>query len=127
MLPRHHEQLPDHAGPLPDVLLDQLGAGDPDEGAVRVVGDCTCQQSLSGPRGAVEQHAFRLGDAQGVEELRVLDGELDDLLDLLREGLKEKKKRREVEVSLFVFVRSLLPLSLSLFLFRKTSITLFLP
>ena len=114
VLPRHHEQLPDHAGPLADVLLDQLRAGDADEGAVGVVRDRAGQQRLARSGRAVEEDPLRLRDAEGVEELRVLDGELDDLLDLLREGLKEKKKRREVEVSLFVFVRSLLPLSLSL-------------
>lgn len=32
-----HEKLADHAGALADVLLDELGPGDPDEAAVRVV------------------------------------------------------------------------------------------
>jgi hypothetical protein len=99
VLPRHHEQLPDHAGPLADVLLDQLRAGDADEGAVGVVRDRAGQQRLARSGRAVEEDPLRLRDAEGVEELRVLDGELDDLLDLLswkreREGERERERKR---------------------------------
>mmetsp|Transcript_13197 Transcript_13197/g.33484 ORF Transcript_13197/g.33484 Transcript_13197/m.33484 type:complete len:417 (-) Transcript_13197:74-1324(-) len=83
VLPRHHEQLPHHPRPLPDVLLHELRPADSDKGALGVVRDRAREERLSGARRAVEEDALGLGDAEAFEELGVLDGELDDLLDLL--------------------------------------------
>ena len=77
--PGHDEELADHAGALADVLLHQLRAGHPDEGAVRVVRHRTRQQRLARARGPVQQHALGLCHAQGLEQLGVLDGQLNDL------------------------------------------------
>eukprot|EP00050_Salpingoeca_kvevrii_P006166 m.287788 g.287788 ORF g.287788 m.287788 type:complete len:445 (-) comp11847_c0_seq1:145-1479(-) len=83
LLTSHDEELADHAGALANVLLDQLGAGHANKGAVCVMCNGAGKQGLAGARGAVKQDALGLGDTKGLEELRVLDGELDDLLDLL--------------------------------------------
>lgn len=53
--PGHDKQLPDHAAALSNVLLHQLTARDPDEGAVCVVGHRPGQQGLTRTRGAVQQ------------------------------------------------------------------------
>jgi hypothetical protein len=68
-----------HARALADVLLHELGAGDADEGAVRVVSDRAGEQRLAGAGRAVQQHALWLCNAERVKELWVLDRELDDL------------------------------------------------
>jgi len=69
VLSSHHEQLSDHPRSFADELLDQLGAGDANEGALGVVGDGTSEQGFSGARWSVEQDTFGLSDAEGVEEL----------------------------------------------------------
>merc|ERR1719400_3033873 len=79
----HHEEFPHHATSLSDKLLHQLGAGDPDEGALGVVSHSSGQQSLPSPGGTVEQDALGLGDTQGVKQLGVFHWQLDHLLDLL--------------------------------------------
>ena len=83
MFSRHNEKLADHATTLSNVLLHELGAGDTDELAVRVVRDSTCEEGLTRTRWAVQKDTLRLGDTERLEKLWVLDGELDDLLDLL--------------------------------------------
>mmetsp|Transcript_38171 Transcript_38171/g.107902 ORF Transcript_38171/g.107902 Transcript_38171/m.107902 type:complete len:380 (+) Transcript_38171:280-1419(+) len=83
VLPGHDEELAHQAAALADVLLHELAARDADEAAVRVVRHRPGEQRLAGPRRAVEQHALRLGNAEGFEDLGVLDRQLDDLLDLL--------------------------------------------
>lgn len=80
---RRREDRTNHARPFSNILLHELTPADPDELAVRVVRDGPRQEGLSSSRRAVEEDSLRLGDTEGVEELRVLDGELDDLLDLL--------------------------------------------
>lgn len=47
MLARHNEQLSDHAGPFADILLDELGSGDADKLAVRMVCHCTSEKRLA--------------------------------------------------------------------------------
>ncbi len=58
MSPGHDKELSDHAAALPNVLLHQLTARDPDEGAVCVVGHCPGQQGLARTRGAIQQHTL---------------------------------------------------------------------
>ena len=67
------------AGADADEHLDEVGAGDGEEGHVGFAGDGARQQRLAGAGRADQQHA--LGDlaAQALELLRVLQ-ELDDLL-----------------------------------------------
>jgi hypothetical protein len=72
-----------HPGTLSNVLLHELTTTDTDELALGVVSDGPRQQRLSGPRRSVEQHTLGLSDTESVEELGVLDGQLDDFLDLL--------------------------------------------
>mmetsp|Transcript_28705 Transcript_28705/g.56057 ORF Transcript_28705/g.56057 Transcript_28705/m.56057 type:complete len:250 (-) Transcript_28705:165-914(-) len=83
MLPRHHEELAHHARPLSDILLHQLRPRHTDKAAVGVVSHRTRQQRLPRPWGAVEEDSLGLGDAERFEDFGVLDGELDNLLDLL--------------------------------------------
>ena len=83
VLASHDEQLSNHPRPFSDELLDQLGSGDPDEGALGVVSDGASKESLSSARRSVQQDTLGLCDAQGVKEFRVFDRQLDDLLDLL--------------------------------------------
>lgn len=95
---------------LADELLHELRAGHTDEGAVGVVSNSSGQQRLPGARRSVQQHPLqvntreqnsittcdlrkpkqralgaahlRLRDPEGLEQFRVLDGQLDHLLDL---------------------------------------------
>lgn len=81
VLSGHDEQLPDHPTTFTDVFLHQLTSTDSDEFAVGMMCHRTRQQSLSRTGRSVEQNALGLGDTQSLEELGVLDGQLDDLLD----------------------------------------------
>ena len=78
---RHDEELAHHARALADVLLHELGAGDADEGAVGVVRHRAREQRLARAGRPVHEHSLRLRDAKALEQLRVLDGQLDHLLD----------------------------------------------
>ena len=49
----HDEELADHAGAFADVFLHKLGAGDADEFAFGVVGDCSCEKGLACPGRAI--------------------------------------------------------------------------
>mmetsp|Transcript_15463 Transcript_15463/g.58588 ORF Transcript_15463/g.58588 Transcript_15463/m.58588 type:complete len:439 (+) Transcript_15463:3359-4675(+) len=80
---RHDEELAHHAGPLADVLLHELRAAHANEGAIGMVRNGAGKKRLSGARRAVHEDSLGLGDAEGFEELRVLDRELDHLLHLL--------------------------------------------
>src|SRR4029453_12131132 len=75
------EQVADARGAHADEHLDEIGAGDREEGNVRLARDRARQEGLAGPRGAHQEHP--LGDlpAELLELLRVLE-ELDDLLQL---------------------------------------------
>ena len=89
MLARHDEQLAHHPAAFADVFLHELRAGHADEFAVGVVRYCAREERFAGPGGAVEEHALGLGDAEGFEELGVLEAELDDFFDffdLLRQA-----------------------------------------
>ncbi len=79
----HDEQFADHSRTFADELLHEFRSGDADERALGVVGDGARQKRLPRTRRPVEQNALGLSDAQRVKELRVLHGQLDDLLDLL--------------------------------------------
>lgn len=83
VLPRHHEQLPDHPASLSDVLLHQFRPTDSNESTVRVMSDSPSEQGLSRSRRSVEEDSLGLSDSEGVEEFWVFDGQFDDLLDLL--------------------------------------------
>ena len=48
-----------------------------------MVGNSPGQKSFACAGRSVEKHSLRLGDAEGIEQLRVLDGQLDDLFNLL--------------------------------------------
>ena len=47
------------------------------------MGDGSGEQSLSGSWGSIKKHTLRLRDTQTFEDLRMLNGQLDDLFDLL--------------------------------------------
>lgn len=81
VLAGHHEELADHARPLADVLLDKFAAAHADEGAVCVMGDGSGKKSLAGARRTVQKNTLGLGNTETVEELRVLDGKLNNLFD----------------------------------------------
>jgi len=83
VLPRHHEQLPDHPASLSNVLLHELRSTDSDEPTVGVMSDCTGEQGLSSSRRTVKEDSLGLSDSESVEEFWVFDGQFDDLLDLL--------------------------------------------
>ena len=83
VLASHGEQLSDHPGSFSDVLLDQLGSGHPDEGAVGVMGDGASEEGLSGAWRSVEKNSLGLSDAESFEDFRMFDRQLDDLLDFL--------------------------------------------
>lgn len=58
--PGHHEEFPHHATALANVLLHQLTARHPDEGAVGVVRHCSGQQRLASSRRAIQQHTLQV-------------------------------------------------------------------
>lgn len=63
-----------------------------------MVGDSSCQERLARTRWAVQQDTLGLGDAQGVEEFRVLDGQLDDFLEWCRIGYLLNTPLRLLEI-----------------------------
>ena len=75
------EQVAHAAGADADEHLDELGAGDAEEGHAGLAGDGAREQRLAGAWRADEQHAARDARAELVELLRVLQ-ELDDFLEL---------------------------------------------
>ena len=83
VLSRHHEELAHHPRALADVLLHELRSGDADEATVGVMRHRTRQEGLARAGRTVQDHALGLRDAEGFEKLRVLDGQLHHLLDLL--------------------------------------------
>merc|ERR1719319_1024510 len=68
---------------LTHVLLHQLGPDHPDEAGVGPVGDGPGAQGLAGAGGAVEQHALGRLDSEVDEPLRVEEGGLHHLPELL--------------------------------------------
>lgn len=48
-----------------------------------MMGNSSRQQGLTSTRWTVEEHTFRLGNTQSLEELRMLHRQLNNLLDLL--------------------------------------------
>ena len=75
------EQVAHAAGADAHEHLDELRAGDAEEGHARLAGHRAGEQGLAGAGRADEQHAPRDARAKGVELLGVLE-ELDDLLEL---------------------------------------------
>ena len=75
------EQVAHAGGADADEHLDELGAGDREEGHAGLAGDGAGEQRLAGAGRADEQDAARDARAQGDELLRVLE-ELDDFLQL---------------------------------------------
>ena len=63
--PGHDKQLPDHAGALADVLLDELAARHADEGAVRVMCHSAREESLACAGRPVKQHSLTDTAPQG--------------------------------------------------------------
>ena len=82
MVARVAEHLADEARGLADVLVDDGGGDDLEEGRVDVVGDRAREQRLARPWRAVEEHALGRLDADALEELRVDERELDHLAQL---------------------------------------------
>jgi hypothetical protein len=62
--------------------LDEVGAGDGEEGNARLTRDGACEQRLARSRRPVQQHTLRDARAERLELLRVLE-ELLDLVELL--------------------------------------------
>jgi hypothetical protein len=67
-------------------LVDDLGAADGDEMRFGLIGDGPGQHGLAASGGAVEQHAARRVDAEPLEDLRVLHGQLKHLADPGHDG-----------------------------------------
>ncbi len=76
------EEVADAAGADADEHLDEVRAGDREEGDAGLTGDGARQQRLAGAGRAVEQHSLRDAGAERLELLRVLE-ELLDLVQLL--------------------------------------------
>ena len=76
------EELAHEAGPLADVLLDEFGADHAQEVGLGLVRDGLREQGLARAGRAVEEHALRRLDPDPLEEFRLLQGQLDRLLDL---------------------------------------------
>ena len=70
------------AGADADEHLDEVGAGDREEGNVRLAGDGARKQRLAGARRTDEKHAARNASAEPLELLGIAQ-ELDDLLEIL--------------------------------------------
>ena len=75
------EHVADPAGADAHEHLDEVGAGDGEEGHVGLAGDGAGQEGLTGARRADQQHALGNLAAQALELLRIAQ-ELDDLLQL---------------------------------------------
>ena len=75
------EEVADARSADADEHLDEVGAGDREEGHVRLAGDGTREKGLAGARRPHQQHALRDLAAELLELLRLLE-ELDDLLQL---------------------------------------------
>ena len=76
------EEVANAAGADADEHLDEVRAGDAEEGNARLAGDGAREQRLAGARRTDEQDALRDAAAEALELLRVLE-EGDDLLDLV--------------------------------------------
>eukprot|EP00760_Papus_ankaliazontas_P002325 PhM_4_TR10948/c1_g5_i1/m.88486 len=83
VLLRDAEDLAHELGAVAEVLLDELGANDAQERRVGLVRHGLRQQRLAGAGLAVQDDALRRLDADVLVELRVREGVLDGLLDLL--------------------------------------------
>ena len=77
------EDLPELPLALPVILAHDLGAREGDEVGIHLVCHRLCDQGLSGPRRAVEEHALRRLDPEPFEELGMPERELDHLPDHL--------------------------------------------
>ena len=82
MFSGHDEEFPHHFGALSNIFLHQFCSGDPDECTVCVMSHGPGKEGLARSWWAVQKDALRLRNTQGVEDLWVLDGKLDDFLDL---------------------------------------------
>lgn len=58
LTPRHLEQLTDHTRTLTDILLDELGTNDTDEGSVCAVGYSTGTEGLAGTWGPEKENTL---------------------------------------------------------------------
>ena len=76
------EEVTDTGGAHTDEHLDELGAGDAEEGHAGLAGDRLGEQGLARTRRADHEHPFRDSGAQGRELFRELE-ELDDFGELL--------------------------------------------
>ena len=83
VLTSHHEQLSDHPRTLTDELLHELTARDTNERALGVMSDGASKKRLASTGRTVEKHTLRLCNSECFEQLGVLNGKLNDLLDLL--------------------------------------------
>mmetsp|Transcript_11163 Transcript_11163/g.19080 ORF Transcript_11163/g.19080 Transcript_11163/m.19080 type:complete len:284 (-) Transcript_11163:605-1456(-) len=83
VLPGHDEQLANHPGSLPDVLLHQLRARDTNERAVCVMRNSASKQRLASARRAEQKDSLRLCNTKTLKQLRMLDWKLDHLFDFL--------------------------------------------
>lgn len=83
MFSRHHEQLSHHSGTFTNVLLYKFRTRYPDESTVGVMCNRSSEKGLTRPRWTVEQDALGLSDTQTLKEFGVLNGQLDNFLNLL--------------------------------------------
>jgi hypothetical protein len=58
-LPGHNKEFPNHPGALTNILLNQLRTRHPDEGAVSVMSNRTCQQCLSCARRSIKKDTLK--------------------------------------------------------------------
>ena len=77
------EHLPNELGAVSEVLLDELGTDDAEEGGAGLVGDGLGEEGLAGAGLAVQDDSLGGFDANVLVQLGVGQGQLDGLLDLL--------------------------------------------
>jgi hypothetical protein len=80
VLLRHPKQLPHQLGTISEVLLDELGPDDSEEGGGCLVRDGFSEEGLSGSGDTVEDNTFWRADAHLLVELGVGEGEFDGFL-----------------------------------------------
>mmetsp|Transcript_28895 Transcript_28895/g.66128 ORF Transcript_28895/g.66128 Transcript_28895/m.66128 type:complete len:385 (+) Transcript_28895:271-1425(+) len=99
----HPKELAHELGPVSQIFLDEFGADHPEKGGGGVVGHRLGQEGLAGARLAVEDDPLGRFDADVLVELRMGQGKLDGLFDLLDLRLKTADVRVGLEGGLVDF------------------------
>mmetsp|Transcript_2138 Transcript_2138/g.2898 ORF Transcript_2138/g.2898 Transcript_2138/m.2898 type:complete len:205 (-) Transcript_2138:471-1085(-) len=81
-LTRHHKQLTNHTRTFPNILLHKLSTRHTHKGTIRMMRHSPRQQRLTRPRRPIQQHTLRLRHTQRLKQLRMLNRQLNHLLNL---------------------------------------------